>query len=166
MKEEIKKEHLHPSIQEREDYTFIWNQEDSLCPFAAAEGQMALRAHRQRHETGHSTLQLIHWLIENVGEMSVARYFNHDEEFSHVFAQLVNPFYNRYRYIYMLDLSILATGFAQWIEEGQVDKEVASLMHHAIKRQQDWVDLAGHWNGHRDYKERLKRYESVLKNIA
>lgn len=57
-----------------------------------------------------------------------------------------------------MDISVIATGFAQLVDEGTIDEQNKPIIQIAIDRQKIWAELAEGW----DYSEQYIGYLQVL----
>lgn len=139
----IDRDHAHPRALELAPEDFFWNCVDELGPFGSDEGDMALsewREWRQENPTAPA-LDCLIWTIESVGEMDIEDYNDSLLDERTLTAQLANEDFNDVQYIYILDTSVIATGFGQLVDEGRIDLDSKPLIQRAIDRLTLWSGL-------------------------
>lgn len=139
----IDRDHAHPRALELVPEDFFWNCVDELGPFGSDEGDMALsewREWRQENLTAPA-LDCLIWTIESVGEMDIEDYNDSLLDERTLTAQLADDEFNDVQYIYILDTSVIATGFGQLVDEGRIDLDSKPLIQRAIDRLIRWSGL-------------------------
>ena len=71
--------------------------------------------------------------------------------------------FDDHQYIYTLDISVIATGFGQLVDEGKIDAKNKPLINLAINRQKIWAELADNWEYKDEYIKRMNVLERALK---
>jgi uncharacterized protein YfeS len=141
----IDRDHAHPRALELAPEDFFWNCADELAPFGSDEGDMALREFRDWRKENPTLpmLDCLIWTIEGVGEMDIEAYNDSLLVPATIQAQVANSDFDDAQYIYVLDVSILATGFGQLVDEGLIELEAKPLIQRAIDRQLLWSKFGG-----------------------
>jgi uncharacterized protein YfeS len=137
-------DHAHPKAVELIPEEFFWSCIDELAPFGSDEGDMALAEYRdwRKENPNKPTIECLHWVIESVGEMEPEDYNRELVSEKKIKTQLKNSDFDAHQYIYTLDVSVIATGFAQLVDEGVIDKENKPIIQTAIDRQICWAQLS------------------------
>lgn len=160
----IDREHGHPRAIELIPDEFFWDCADELAPFGSDEGDTALEEFRDwRSEHPDDAVEdCIMWTIEEVGEMDVEEYSDDIANEERVAELMDDEDFDDQQYIYTLDASVIATGFAQLVDEGKIDAEVKPYVARALKRQMIYAKLSTEWEHAGQYIANLKRLEQVL----
>jgi uncharacterized protein YfeS len=156
----------HPRARDLVPEQFFWDCTDELAPFGADEGDTALAEFREwrRDRPRTPIIECLKWTIESVGEMEFADYSNAILSPSLVASQIADPSFDDQQYIFTLDVSVLATGFGQLIDEGRIDASAKPVVARAIARQIVWAGLKNEWDYSEEYIAHLHVLERVLKN--
>lgn len=168
MKEEetygINKKFAHKRAIELVPEEFFWDCTDELAPFGSDEGDMALREFRdwRKRNPKISTYECLKWTIESVGEMSIKDYNDKLLNFELVKSQVEDENFNDQQYIFTLDISVIATGFAQLVDEGIIEKENKQLIKIAVERQKLWANTSENWEYKNYYLTNLNVLNRVL----
>lgn len=157
-------ENAHPKAIELIPEEFFWSCIDELAPFGSDEGDTALAEFRDWRKENPDTpaLECLKWVIESVGDMKVTDY-NHsltDKEL--IKKQLKDEHFDDQQYIYTLDISVIATGFAQLVDEGVIEPQNKPLIKIALERQMNWAEILEDWEYAKEYISRLKVLERAL----
>jgi uncharacterized protein YfeS len=138
----IDRDHAHPRALELVPEEFFWDCVDELAPFGSDEGDMALSEWRRWRQENPSApaLDCLIWTIESVGEMTIEDYNSLLAE-STLQAQIADEAFDDVQYIYILDTSVIATGFGQLVDEGRIDFDSKPLIKRAINRLLLWSSL-------------------------
>ena len=144
---------------------FFWSCIDELAPFGSDEGDTALAEFRDWRKENPSTptLECLKWVIESVGEMDFADYNSEILSRAKIKSQLEDEDFDDQQYIYTLDISVIATGFAQLVDEGFIEVENKEIIQLAIDRQLVWAELSEDWDHAKEYISNLKILDRVLK---
>ena len=144
---------------------FFWSCIDELAPFGSDEGDTALAEFRDWRKENPSTptLECLKWVIESVGEMDFADYNSEILSRAKIKSQLEDEDFDDQQYIYTLDISVIATGFAQLVDEGIIEVENKKIIQIAIDRQLVWAELSEDWEYAKEYISNLKILDRVLK---
>jgi uncharacterized protein YfeS len=139
----IDRDHAHPKALELAPEDFFWNGGEELSPFGSDEGDMALSEWRDwRKENPTSpALDCLIWTIESVGEIGIEEYNDSLLSEARLKAQLADKAFNELQYIFTLDISVIATGFGQLVDEGLIDLDCKPLIERAIERQLRWTNV-------------------------
>ena len=143
---------------------FFWSCIDELAPFGSDEGDTALAEFRDwRKENPEApTLECLKWTIEEVGEMSFEDYNSEMLSRSKIKSQIEDEDFDDLQYIYTLDVSVIATGFAQLVDEGLIEPENKKIIKVAIDRQIIWAEISEDWSHSTEYISNLKVLNRVL----
>lgn len=139
----INKDYAHARALELAPEDFFWNCGDELAPFGSDEGDMALREWREwRQENPTSPgLDCLIWTIESVGEMDVEDYNDSLLDEHTIQVQIADEEFDDVQYVYILDTSVIATGFGQLVDEGRIDIDSKPFIKRAIDRLIVWSGL-------------------------
>ncbi|TGE25133.1 hypothetical protein E5K00_08020 [Hymenobacter aquaticus] len=139
----IDKDYAHPRALELAPEDFFWDCGDELAPFGSDEGDMALSEFREwrKENPALPVIDCLVWTIESVGEMPVEEYSDALLSESKITAQIADKDFDDAQYIYVLDTSVIATGFAQLVDEGQIDAACKPFIQRAIQRLTTWSEL-------------------------
>jgi uncharacterized protein YfeS len=158
-------DNAHPKAIELIPEDFFWSCIDELAPFGSDEGDTALAEYRdwRKENPTTPTLECLKWVIESVGEMEFANYNSEMLSRTKVQSQLDDEDFNDQHYIYTLDNSVIATGFAQLVDEGIIEAENKKIIQIAIYRQIIWAELSEDWEHAKEYISNLKILDRALK---
>lgn len=144
---------------------FFWNCTDQLSPFGSEEGDTSLvefRDWRSANPVG-PTIDCLKLVIEKEGDMNASDYNADLVSKEKIQKQISNPKFDAEQYIYVLDVSVIATGFAQLVDEGTIDADNKAIIQVAIDRQIMWSGLMQDWEYAEEYIRNLKVLDRVLK---
>jgi len=137
---------------------FFWSSFDDFAPFGSDEGSDALadfRAWRKENPDQH-TLEHLKGIIEDVGEMDLKEYNRQLVSKKKILSQLEDEDFDEMQYIWTLDVSLLAAGFGQLVDEGLIESANKEIIHIAIERQILWADLTESLSAPSEYIGNLK----------
>ncbi len=159
----IDKHNAHPRAIELIPEPFFWDCVDELAPFGSDEGDTALAEYRdwRKEHPKTPTLECLRWTIESVGEMDFSDYNKTLLNPETIHTQLEDPNFDDQQFIYTLDISIIATGFGQLVDEGKIDAENKPIIQLALNRQKIWA-AAADWEYKDEYIHNLSVIESAL----
>jgi uncharacterized protein YfeS len=160
----INEDYAHPRALELIPDEFFWSTFDELAPFGSDEGDTALaeyRSWRKKHPRAPLEKCLI-WTIESVGEISIEKYSDAIFNEATVKAKLEDEDFDDQQYIYTVDVSVIATGFGQLVDEGKIDASAKAYVARALKRQIVWATLSESWKHAGRYIKNLQRLEQAL----
>lgn len=109
------------------------------------------------------TLGCLIWTITGVGEMKFSEYNRQLVNREKVLAQLQDKEFDDQHYIYTLDISVIATGFGQFVDEGTIDQANKEIIQIAIDRQILWAELSPEWAHGQEYIANLMVLNRALK---
>ena len=137
---------------------------DELAPFGSDEGDTALAEFRdwRKENPKTPTLECLKWTIEGVGEMNFEDYNTGILSRSKIKSQIEDEDFDDQQYIYTLDISVIATGFAQLVDEGLIEAKNKPIIKHAIDRQIIWAEISEDWPYSKEYISNLKVLSRVL----
>lgn len=158
-------ENAHQRAIELIPEDFFWSCIDELAPFGSDEGDTALAEFRdwRKENTATPTIECLKWVIESVGEMKFADYNSEMLSRTKIKSQLEDEDFDDQQYIYTLDNSVIATGFAQLVDEGIIEAENKKIIQLAIDRQIIWAEISEGWEHSNEYISNLKILERALK---
>jgi uncharacterized protein YfeS len=150
-------EHAHKRAIELIPEEFFWSCIDELGPFGSDEGDTALAEFRDWRKVNKNvaTIECLKWTIEGVGEMEFADYNDSLLSRDKIKMQLENKAFDDQQYIFTLDISVIATGFGQLVDEGIIEAQNKPIIKTALDRQVIWSELQKDW-------EHANRYISNL----
>ena len=154
-------DHAHPKAKDLIPEDFFWSCIDELAPFGSDEGDTALAEFRSWRQANPAvpTLQCLVWTITSVGEMEFIDYNYQLVNKEKILSQLQDKEFDDQQYIYTLDISVIATGFGQLVDEGVIEAQNKPIIKIAIDRQIIWSELQKDWES----AERYISYLNVLK---
>lgn len=157
-------DNAHPKAIELIPEEFFWSCIDELAPFGSDEGDTALAEYRDWRKTNPNTptIECLKWVIESVGEMKFADYNQKIVDKKLIKAQLEDDDFDDQQYIYTLDNSVIATGFAQLVDEGIIEQQNKPIIQLAIDRQKNWAELSEGWEHSKEYIDNLNVLERAL----
>ncbi len=134
----IDKETAHPRALELAPEDFFWNSYDELAPFGSDEGDMALAEYREwRTENKEESLTAcLRWVIESLSDYNFEDFNNSILDIEKIKNELENEDFDDYQEHYVLDISVMATGFGQLVDEGTIDEEAKPIVLLSIERQE------------------------------
>lgn len=157
-------DNAHPKAIELIPEEFFWSCINELAPFGSDEGDTALAEYRDWRKANPDTptLECLKWVIESVGEMKFADYNQKITDKMLIKSQLEDEDFDDQQYIYTLDNSVIATGFAQLVDEGIIEQQNKPIIQLAIDRQKNWAELSDGWEHSKEYISNLQVLERVL----
>jgi len=157
-------DNAHPKAIELVPEEFFWSCIDELAPFGSDEGDIALAEYRDWRKSNPNTptLKCLKWVIESVGEMDFADYNQKITDKKLIKSQLEDDGFDDQQYIYTLDNSVIATGFAQLVDEGIIEQQNKPIVQLAIDRQKIWAELSEGWEHSKEYIANLRVLERAL----
>lgn len=143
---------------------FFWDCSDELSPFGSDEGDTALAEWRDWRATNQTipSIECLKWTIEGVGEMLWHQYNASLLNKDLLAQQIADEEFDDHQYIYTLDISVIATGFGQLVDEGVIDADNKSMIALAIDRQIQWSELQSNWEHADDYINNMQILKRVL----
>jgi uncharacterized protein YfeS len=162
----VEKHLAHPRARELVPEEFFWDCTDALAPFGSDEGDTALAEFRawRRDQPRTPIIECLKWTIESVGETELSEYSDAILSESLVAQQIRDENYDDQQLIFTVDVSVLATGFGQLLDEGRIDASAKPIVARAIARQIIWARSKPSWEFSKEYIEKLHVLERVLKN--
>lgn len=160
----VDQELAHPRARELVPEEFFWDCADEWAPFGSDEGDTALVEFRdwRRNQPRSPILECLQWTIESVGEMEFSEYSDAILSEELIARQIADEAFDDQQYIFTVDVSVLATGFGQLLDEGRIDTSAKPIIARAIARQSRWARLK--WDSPNEYIGRLQVLERVLKH--
>ena len=158
-------ENAHQKAIELIPEEFFWSCIDELAPFGSDEGDTALAEFRdwRKENPDTPTIECLKWTIESVGEMEFADYNSEMLSRPKIKSQMEDEDFDDQQYIFTLDISVIATGFGQLVDEGIIETENKKVIQLAIDRQIIWAELAKDWEFSEEYISKLKVLDRALK---
>ncbi len=158
-------DNAHPRAKALIPEDFFWSTIDELAPFGSDEGDTALAEFRdwRKQNADVPTIECLKWVIESVGEMEFTDYNTAILSQATIKSQLEDDDFDDQQYIYTLDNSVIATGFAQLVDEGIIEQENKKVIQLAINRQIIWAELLEDWTHAQEYISNLRVLDSVLR---
>ncbi|WP_300022797.1 hypothetical protein [uncultured Maribacter sp.] len=160
----IDKESAHKRAIELAPESFFWDGIDELAPFGSDEGDTALSEFRNWRKTfpNKPTIECLKWTIESVGEIKFEEYNEGITSEEIIKSQIEDEQFDDRQYIYTLDISVIATGFGQLVDEGIIDSQNKSIIRLALNRQKKWAELLTDWEHRKEYISNLIILERIL----
>lgn len=158
-------DHAHERAKQLIPEEFFWSCVDELAPFGSDEGDTALAEFRdwRKQNPNTPTIECLKWVIESVGEMDFADYNISLLDRNKIKEAIKDDDFDDQHYIYTFDNSVIATGFAQLVDEGIIEPENKPLIQLAIDRQIIWAEVSEDWEYTEQYIDNLKVLERALK---
>jgi uncharacterized protein YfeS len=143
---------------------FFWSCIHELAPFGSDEGDTALAEYRdwRKKNPKTPTIECLKWVIESVGEMDFEDYNEELLSREKIREAIEDEDFDDQQYIYTLDNSVIATGFAQLVDEGVIEAQNKPVIQLAIKRQVIWAELSEDWEHADEYVTNLKVLSRAL----
>jgi uncharacterized protein YfeS len=160
----IDKDKAHQRARELVPDEFFWDCADELAPFGSDEGDTALAEFRdwRRENPKAPVLDCLKWTIESVGEMDFAKYDDTLLADALIQEQIEDDEFDDQQYIFTLDVSVIATGFGQLVDEGKIDPTAKPVIRRAIDRQSAWARLRPDWSFSAEYRDKLDVLGRIL----
>ncbi len=161
----INKEYAHKRAIELFPDEFFWDCTDELAPFGSDEGDMALAEFRRwkKENPNKPISECLKWTIEDVSESGIANYNEEILDKALIKSQIEDDSYDDEQYIFTIDVSVIATGFGQLVDEGKIEKKNKPFIQLAIDRQKIWANLRNDWKYSGKYVSNLNVLERGLK---
>ncbi|WP_396636912.1 hypothetical protein [Maribacter sp. R77961] len=161
----IDEDNAHARALELIPEEFFWSCIDELGPFGSDEGDMALSEFRdwKKENPRKKTYECLKWTIEGVSEKGISDYNEKILDRALIQSQLDDDNFDDSQYIYTVDISVIATGFGQLVDEGKIDEKNKPLIQLAIDRQKIWAELATNWEHRTEYIGNLNVLDRALK---
>lgn len=143
---------------------FFWDCSDELAPFGSDEGDTALSEYRdwRKENPGEPLEKCLIWTIELVGEIDASEYSDAIFLEPTVRAQIEDPDFDDRQLIYTTDVSVIATAFGQFADEGKMDASAKPYASRALRRQLVWANLQPDWSHADEYIGKLSRLQAAL----
>ncbi|WP_303318801.1 hypothetical protein Q4Q34_04920 [Flavivirga abyssicola] len=140
----IDKDYAHERAIELVPEEFFWSGIDDLAPFGSDDGDMALSEFRdwKKANPNTDTYECLKWTIEGVSEKNLTEYNENILDRTLIKPQIKDNNFNDQHYIFTVDISVIATGFGQLVDEGKIDEKNKPIIQLAIDRQKIWAELA------------------------
>jgi hypothetical protein len=107
--------------------------------------------------------ECLKWTIEGVSEQNMSKYNENILDRTEIKEQIADENFDDLQYIFTVDISVIATGFGQLVDEGKIDLKCKPIIQLAIDRQKIWAELSTEWEHRNEYIENLNVLERVLK---
>jgi uncharacterized protein YfeS len=161
----IDKDYAHERAIELIPEEFFWSGIDDLAPFGSDDGDMALSEFRDWKKANPKTeiYECLKWTIEGVSEKNLVEYNENILDRTLIKSQIEDDNFNDQHYIFTVDISVIATGFGQLLDEGEIDEKNKPIIQLAIDRQKIWAELATDWEHRIEYIGNLNVLDRVLK---
>jgi uncharacterized protein YfeS len=162
----INKEHASKRAIELIPYDFFWDNSDELAPFGSDEGDTALAEYREWRldNPDRPIIECLKWIIKGLAEMELEQYNASITTPEFIAQQLEDDEFDDDYFIYTLDATLIATGFAQLVDSGFMDKEALPVIQTALTRQLNWAGLDQN-DINCEYIKNLKLLEKILHQI-
>lgn len=140
----IDRESAHPRAIELAPEDFFWNSYDELAPFGSDEGDMALAEFREwrAENKEESLLTCLRWVIESLSDYDFEDFTPKLLDISRIKSELENDDFDDYQEHYVIDISVMATGFGQLVDEGKIDEEAKPIIQLSIDRQEAITNIS------------------------
>jgi len=163
----IEKEHAHQRAIQLVPEEFFWDCADELAPFGSDEGDMALSEFRRWRSSNQNSplVECLQWTIESVGEMRFEEYDSRILDTKLINKQTRDFNFNDQQYIFTLDISVIATGFGQLVDEGKIEENSKPIIQLAINRQIKWTESKKDWDYKEEYLSKLNVLQRVINEV-
>lgn len=157
-------DHAHKRAIELIPEEFFWSCIDELAPFGSDEGDTALSEWRDWRKVNKNipSIECLKWTIEGVGEMKFKDYNEKLLSKELVQKQIDDEDFDDQQYIFTLDISVIATGFGQLVDEGVIDPQNKPVIKLALDRQTIWAELQKEWEHSSEYIANLEVLKRAL----
>lgn len=161
----IDKNHAHKRAIELIPEEFFWDCTDELATFGSDEGDTALYEFRKWRKNNPDKLcyECLKWTIECVGELKIKDYNEKILNKQQIKSQMEDEKFDDQQFIFTVDISVIATGFGQLVDEGKIDKKNKVLIQIALSRQKIYAELSENWQCKDEYIIKLNVLERALK---
>lgn len=165
----IKKEMAHHKSKSLIPEDFFWSNIDELAPFGSDEGDLALEEYRiwRSQFPGRNLIFLIKEIIDEIGEFDFTDYqeeivLSTDMIAKHEDDKDFDTYYN----YFVLDSTIIASGFGQLVDEGKIDKEAIPIIKTSIQKLRKWNTLQEkEWDGAKGFTNNLDVLYRVINSL-
>jgi len=165
----IKKEMAHHRSKRLIPEDFFWSSIDELAPFGSDEGDLALEEYRNwRSQFPRRNLVfLIEEIIDEIGEFDFTDYqeervLSADMIAKHEDDKEFDTYYN----YFVLDSTIIASGFGQLVDEGKIDEEAIPIIKTSIRKLRKWNRLQEkEWDGANEFTSNLDVLYRVINSL-
>ncbi len=156
--------HAHQRAIELIPEDFFWSGIDELAPFGSDEGDMALAEYREwrRENLSLPLYACLKWTIESISEESILAYSPKMLDRALIKEQIEDRDFNDQQFIFTVDVSAIAVGFGQLVDEGKIDESSKSIIQLAIDRQKIWAQSLSDWEYNKEYIGNLLVLERAL----
>lgn len=160
----IDKEYAHKRALDLISEDFFWDCVDELAPFGSDEGDTALAEFRDwvKENPNLPTYDCLKWTIESVGEIPISAYNSSILSEADVRGKIDDEGFDDIQYIWTLDISAIATGFAQLVDQGHIDDKNKPLIKLALERQKIYAVHKQNWAGDQKHNIEYIRRMNVL----
>lgn len=157
-------DHAHKRAIELIPEEFFWSCIDELAPFGSDEGDTALAEWRdwRKENKGTPSIECLKWTIEGVGEMQFKDYNEKLLSKELIKKQIADEDFDDQQYVFTLDISVIATGFGQLVDEGLIDPQNKPIIKLALDRQIIWSELQPDWEHSTEYISNLNVLKRAL----
>jgi len=161
----IDKDNAHERAIELIPEEFFWDCTDELGPFGSDEGDMALSEFRdwKKDNPNEESYECLKWTIEDVAEINISEYNEKILDKTLINNRIEDDSFDDQFYFYTVDISVIAVGFGQLVDEGKIDLKNKPLIQLAIDRQKIWTELAEDWAHQKEYLNNLDVLDRALK---
>ncbi|GAB5554415.1 MAG: molybdate metabolism regulator [Saprospiraceae bacterium] len=159
----IDKDHAHPRAIELVPEDFFWSCIDELAPFGSDEGDIALAEYRdwKKEHPNQPSYSCLKWIIEELSEKGIKDYNEKILDSTLIRSQIEDKDFDDHYYLFVVDASVISTGFGQLVDEGEIDAINKPIIQLAIRRQKIWAELSD-WGYGEEYINNLQVLERVL----
>ncbi len=160
----INKEFAHPRAIELIPEDFFWDCVDELTPFGSDEGDLALSEFRdwKKENPNEPIYDCIKWVIEDLTEKPISEYNEQIINRELIKSQVDDEDFDDEYYLFTVDISVIATGFGQLVDEGKIDESIKPIIQRAITRQKIQIEIEDVYFS-KEYIANLIVLERVLK---
>ena len=160
----INKEFAHPRAIELIPEDFFWDCVDELAPFGSDEGDLALSEFRdwKKENPNEPIYECIKWVIEDLTEKPISEYNEQIINRELIKSQVDDEDFDDEYYLFTVDISVIATGFGQLVDEGKIDESIKPIIQRAITRQKIQIEIEDVYFS-KEYIANLIVLERVLK---
>lgn len=160
----INKANAHSNAIELIPEDFFWSGDDELAPFGSDEGDMALSEFRdwRKDNPNSPTYDCLKLTVESIFGKNIMEYDENILDKNLIKNQINEDTFMAHQNIYKVDISIIATGFAQLVDEGKIDTRNKPLLQLAINRQKICTELDETIKNREIYRKNLEVLERVL----
>jgi uncharacterized protein YfeS len=130
----INKHKAHPNASNLINDSFFWDNTNEYSPFGSDEGDTALEEFRKwrANNKKEPLISFIQSFVQDIEGTSIKDYLS-----TSLNRDSIELMSTEYEEEFTIDITIIATCFGQFVDEGQIDIEVKDILLFAIHKQEE-----------------------------